>query len=1296
MTDGPQAEDDTDVSHTSEARRLKCEVNALCARLGEPIRNESQSQDAPAAGPQEHMMNGGAAILSDGDRESWQRRLDEQTAAARLANEQWQAEVEHRRRVEEELRQSLKQAEESRRAMLGTLEDVVHAERQASLRARQHAAIAELGQLALTGADLSAVLDQAVSRLAQVLEVELCKVLELQAGGSALLLRAGVGWHEGLVGRATVGTGPDSQSGFTLQSREPVIVEDLRIERRFFGPPLLPEHGVISGASVIIGDPQRPYGVLGVHSTRRRDFSGQDIHFLQGVANVLAETVQRRQHQAEIERLNRLYATVSQVNQAIVRCRSREEIGRDVCRAVVEFGRFTAAWIGWRESDGPELMTLAHCASSDHRGLAMPGWRGPCGIAAETLRTGRATLCQDASTDPRAAVCQELLGELGVRSCAAFPLRMRGQLCGVFTICSIEPGFFCGEEIRLLDEVAADISFALDKLNEEDQRRQAEESLRQRGEELTTVLDILPAIVWVALDPECRVITGNLAANQLTGTTPGTNVSQTAVASGQAVYLRQLKPDGNEYRVEELPMQRAIALGQPVRDAEIRFCFLDGRQVDTYGHAAPLFDAQGHVRGAVAAMLDVTARKQADEALLRQTRVTAAINQVLLKTLACDTDAEVARTCLGVAIDLTGSEFGWIGEIDSTGRLNTIALSAQGEQLAALGGAPEGMLKGLEICGIFGRVFRDGQSLMASQPVSNLDDVGIPASHPVVSAFLGVPLEDSGRTIGMIALANKCGGYEPHDQAAIETLSVALVAVMKRKRAEAERRRLMIAIEQAGEAIVVTDPQGTIEYVNPAFETVTGYSRLVAVGQNPRILKSGKQDDAFYRHLWETISGGRTWQGRMINRRRDGSLYTEEATISPVRNAAGRVVSYVAIKRDISEQLRDAEDKARLAEQLRQAQRVEAVGRLAGGVAHDFNNMLGVILGYGQIILNELNPQDPLCESVKEIISAGERSANLTRQLLAFSRRQTLRPVALDLNAVIRDVQGLLRRLIGEDVRIDLQLAEGLAAVMADPGQIEQVIMNLAVNARDAMPRGGTLTVETAPVEWPAGPSPAAEGPAPGTYVMLALTDTGTGMDRETMAHIFEPFFTTKEAGKGTGLGLATVYGIVKQSGGGILVDSEPGQGTRFRIFLPTATRPAETCESQAGQPGTLRGRESILVVEDEPALRELVENVLRGLGYRVYAATNGEEAARLVEQFGLEPELLLTDVVMPGMSGPQLIERLRRTRPGLRVLYMSGYTDDTLSQHLALDSNVPFIQKPFSAPALSEKVREALCGGPG
>ena len=383
--------------------------------------------------------------------------------------------------------------------------------------------------------------------------------------------------------------------------------------------------------------------------------------------------------------------------------------------------------------------------------------------------------------------------------------------------------------------------------------------------------------------------------------------------------------------------------------------------------------------------------------------------------------------------------------------------------------------------------------------------------------------------------------------------------ITARKRAEAERKRLMAAIEQAGEVIVMTDAQGIIQFVNPAFERMTGYSREEAVGQNPRILKSGKQDELFYRNLWETISGGRTWAGRMVNKRKDGTLYTEEATISPVRDASGRIVNYVAVKRDITEHLR-------LAAQFQQAQKMESVGRLAGGVAHDFNNMLGVILGHAELALEQVDPAQPLHADLEEIRKAAERSADLTRQLLAFARKQTVAPKVLDLNETVEGMLKMLRRLIGEDIDLAWLPGADLWPVKMDPSQIDQILANLCVNARDAIAGVGKVTIETGNGAFDEDYCADHAGFVPGEYVLLAVSDDGCGMDKETLAHIFEPFFTTKEMGKGTGLGLATVYGIVKQNNGFINVYSEPGQGTTFKIYLPRHVGKAE--QTRTGRPG--------------------------------------------------------------------------------------------------------------------------------
>lgn len=385
-------------------------------------------------------------------------------------------------------------------------------------------------------------------------------------------------------------------------------------------------------------------------------------------------------------------------------------------------------------------------------------------------------------------------------------------------------------------------------------------------------------------------------------------------------------------------------------------------------------------------------------------------------------------------------------------------------------------------------------------------------------------------------------------------------------------------------------------------------------------------------------------------------------------------------------------DLGRAEEQLRQSQKLEAIGRLAGGIAHDFNNLLMVQIGYCDMIMERLDRTDPLASELSEVLTCAERAARLTRQLLAFSRKQALRPQVLNLNDVARDVEKLLRRLIGEDIELLTRLDEDLGQVEADPGQLEQVIMNLAVNARDAMPEGGRLTLETANVELDEAYAESSIGVKAGSHVMLAISDTGTGMDEATRKRLFEPFFTTKAKGKGTGLGLATVYGIVKQSGGNIWVYSEPGGGTTFKIYLPRvkgkAKRGAKPVASELHGAG-----ESILVVEDDPALRTLLTRMLEALGFEGHAAPNGNEALARLEAGEVNPVLLITDVVLPGMGGSELAERAQQLRPGLKVVYTSGYTDAAILHRGVLKASTPFLQKPFTRNDLATKLREALEG---
>jgi PAS domain S-box-containing protein len=526
-------------------------------------------------------------------------------------------------------------------------------------------------------------------------------------------------------------------------------------------------------------------------------------------------------------------------------------------------------------------------------------------------------------------------------------------------------------------------------------------------------------------------------------------------------------------------------------------------------------------------------------------------------------------------------------------------------------------------------------------------------------------------------------------QQLVGDLEYALDALEVRRQhgeAEAQVRRLFQAVEQSPVTVVITDASGAIQYVNPCFSRVTGYSREEAIGQNPRVLKSGVHPPEFYAELWARLESGREWRGQLCNRTKGGELFWEEAVISPVKDGDGRITSYIAVKEDVSE-------RRKLEERLLQSQKMEAVGRLAGGIAHDFNNMLSVITGHVELALRTSYDGDPRRRHLLEVRKAAERAASLTRQLLAFSRKQVLQPKPIDLNAVLADMNKMLQRLIGEDVDLEIQPAAGLGTVLADPGQIEQVLLNLAVNARDAMPDGGRLTLATANVDLAEADAQRRGLAPPGRYVCLAVEDTGCGIRDEIREHIFEPFFTTKEPGKGTGLGLSTVYGIVKQSGGYIWVSSGVDRGARFDIYLPLLDqRPAQP-DLLAPAPQRTAKAGTILLVEDNDALRGLVREMLEASGYTVVEAADGVEALQLVARNGAI-DLLLTDVIMPRLGGRELARRAAALRPALKVLYTSGYTADAIAVQGVLEEGLAFLPKPFTPDALALKVDEALKSG--
>lgn len=675
------------------------------------------------------------------------------------------------------------------------------------------------------------------------------------------------------------------------------------------------------------------------------------------------------------------------------------------------------------------------------------------------------------------------------------------------------------------------------------------------------------------------------------------------------------------------------------RDGGIRHAFASGRYVDTAGG--------GLIRGA---LLDITERKLAENEI-REARDQLAARE------------RQYRALVDNALDVI-----WTTGIDLVFRYVSPSITKM------MGYSPE------EMVGTHVQDYCDGPTFARIAEVLALQLEQGPDRDGVV---VEVPLRHKDGHELMVEVRasalTDADGVPTHIQGVSRDIT-------ERRRMQLERERLLRAIEHVAEGVMITDCDGTIEYVNPEFERMTGYTATEAIGANPRILKSGEHDAEHYDTFWRAIRSGRTWQGRFTNRRKDGTLYVEEDTVSSVHDASGEITNYVAVKRDITDDLA-------MEDQLRQAQKMEAVGQLAGGVAHDFNNMLGVILGYAQLALDRLPPGDPLRPALDEIVKAGERSSNLTRQLLGFARKQPASPQVLDLNAAVEGTLQMLDRMIGEHIELMWVPGSDVAPAEIDPSQLDQILANLVVNARDAIPDVGRVVIKTERVQLDEAYCRSHVGFSPGDYTQLSVTDNGTGMDKDTLTHVFEPFFTTKDSSGGTGLGLATIYGIVKQNEGFINIYSEPGIGTTVTIYLPAQTGTAVVPPRAVERTETRKGTETVLVVEDEPALLELATASLEGLGYEVLPANSPGRALEIARECRQPIHLLMTDVVMPEMNGQELWDRLLETNPSLLCLFVSGYPMDVVREHGRLDDGVAFLQKPFVLDALSAKVREVLDG---
>ena len=690
-------------------------------------------------------------------------------------------------------------------------------------------------------------------------------------------------------------------------------------------------------------------------------------------------------------------------------------------------------------------------------------------------------------------------------------------------------------------------------------------------------------------------------------------------------------------------------------------------------------------------LIDLERREQIDSQLHRQNEYLQALHETTLGLIKRLDVASVLQAIVVRSGKLIGTEHCFLYLVNSSGtELNMVCQSGIYDSLVHHPVRPGE--------GISGRVWAAGEPIRVnnySKWEGRLPD----SDRDILHAMAGVPLKVAEEVVGVLGLAFVDRGVVFSDQQMEvlgqfgELASLALEnarlteesqrELAERKRAEEHLRKLSVAVEQSPASIVITDTSGTIEYVNPHFTRLTGYIFDEAVGRNPSILKTGDTSREEYKELWETILSGGEWRGEFHNRKKNGELYWEQALIAPIRDNNNTITHFIAIKEDITE-------RKLLEGQLRHAQKMDAIGQLAGGIAHDFNNILTAIVGYASIIQLKLSDDTPLKKNAEQIVATAERGAMLTQGLLAFSRKQASNPVVVNLNEIINRVHQLLLRLISEDIHLDINLDHHALPVLADSGQIEQVLMNLATNACDALSHGGSIVVTTETITIDSAFVLSKGFGRPGRYALLSFTDNGVGMDAETARHIFEPFYSTKGLGRGTGLGLSIVYGIVKKHNGYVHCHSTIGIGTIFQIYLPLLdSDPAAAEEKVQEKRRCVQGGSTILLAEDNETTRVLGREILEEFGYSVVEAVDGMDALEKFREQGERISLVILDVIMPKMKGREVYDAIRGIAPDMRILFCSGYARDVVASQGGLDEGMNYLSKPFTPKELLMKIRE-------
>jgi PAS domain S-box-containing protein len=1197
--------------------------------------------------------------------------------------------------------------------------------RESESRRRTAEALAEIGRLLAQSLDPTEVAQRIADTVRARLAGQVAILFRLDTESDHLVAVATSGDAGPTGGQPLILARNSGAAGLAVRERRPVFSPDaLRDPRLVLSPEsrarieLAPFRAVLAVPFLL---QERVTGVLVVGDRAGRVFDDEELHLAHAFAGQAALALENARLYGETRDRLRETRTLLAIGRVLSLDLPTPEAMRQVARAVAH--AFEADMVGAYSIDSAKsaLVPLAGYRVPkrflDHFRATPVPMATP--ILQEAWATGRAVWTIDGASDPR-WVGRDLVAGFPPHSVLFAPTLVRGEMVGglflVWWRVGRQP---LPGELGLITGIASQVGMALENA---DLARQTREKLRETEAQLdiarilSSSLELREVLRVLARRTAQAVGADRCSINLWRGGHLVPVMMQFADGHTDLEQWERFQATGPHYLEEETIHTEVLSTRRPVAVADLeRSNGVRAPVAKAFGSRAVLVVPLVHQdRGIGTIFLDrtggphewqeseihlatsiaVQAALAVENARLYQRAAERAEKQTALATLtglitsAADS-AEVFRAVAQAGTTLLGARLARVW-VDDRAR-NRLRLRG------SFGLEPH-VERALTDCaalaydeGVVGGVF------VSRTPAFLADVSGDPrlvnrrlVTEGGLHAFAGLPLVAGERPDGVLALyfAERREFTDEERELMGLLADHAAIAIRNARLYEESRTSrdfLQSIAENSVDAIVTTDIHGQVTYLSPGGQEMFGYTAEEVVGTHVTDYYRGGADEA--RAVMRRLRvEGRIGSYETAMRRRGGWIEAN-ASLSLLRDASGVVVGTLGIIKDISE-------RRKLEEHLRQSQKMDAVGRLAGGVAHDFNNILTVVLGRSQMLLQRLDPESPLVRDIRLIAQTGERAMTLTRQLLAFSRKQVLQPRIVDLHAAVAEMEHMLRRLIGEHIELITVRSAALGRVRVDPGQIEQVILNLAVNARDAMPRGGRLLVEVSNADVDAV-IPHLPDLRAGRYVRLAVSDTGVGIDAATQARIFEPFFTTKDVGKGTGLGLATVYGIIAQSGGHIGVVSEPGQGTRFEIHFPRIEDPADAAvEPPPARGGAPHGSETVLLVEDDDSVRDLTREILHGHGYQVFVAPHPGEALLFCERFDAPIPLLVTDIVMPQMSGRQLADRLRRLHPEMRVLYMSGYTDDAILHHGVRDAGMALIQKPFTPEALARRVRQVLDGG--